>query len=137
MADLNPTNATVIPQDGSTRANGQAGVSVVQGDTLYLNAADNKLYKAVNTSDAAADVVGICLTLSTTDQPDIYLKSGKIDLDTTVVVGTAYVQSAAGLMTAITDVAHDTADWVTIIGIATTAAILDVNIQASGVQIPA
>ena len=136
MADLNPTDATVLPQAGSRRTKGIAGESLVQGATVYKSAADNKLYNAINTSAAAADVVGIALTISSVDQPVVYLTSGKIDLSTTVVVGTAYVQSAAGLMTAITDIAHDTADWVTIIGIATTAAILDVNIQASAVQIP-
>ena len=134
MADLNPTDATVLPLAGSRRTKGVAGESIVQGATLYKNAADSKLYNAIDTSQAAADVVGIALTISALDQPVHYLTEGPIDLSTTVVVGTVYVQSAAGLMAPITD--HFAADWVTTIGVAVTAANLDVNIQASGVQIP-
>ena len=135
MADLIPTAATVLPQTGSRRAKGQAGEAIAQGETLYRNEADGKLYLAIDTSAVTAEVVGIALTVSAADQPVIYLASGQIDLSTTVVVGTVYVQSASGNMAPITD--HFTADWVTTMGVAVTAAILDVSIQASGVQVPA
>lgn len=135
MAAISPTAASVVKAAGSTTATGTAGETITAGMSLYLGA-DNKIYKAQcdGTANQAA-CIGIALTGSSLDQPITYLSSGGINLGATLTVGETYVVGTAfGGINPIGDLVST--NYVTILGIATTASNLAVDIQVSATQKP-
>ena len=136
MADLTITAANVLAGAGSAKALGTAGEAITAGQSLYIKAADGLLYKAIDTSAAAAAAVGIALNNAGTGQPISYLTSGPITIGATVAIGSIYgVTDTAG---GIADVVERlTGDYVTILGVATTAAIIQVDITRGGVAVAA
>jgi hypothetical protein len=73
MADITITAANVLMSANGKSATGIAGETITAGQTLYLNSADNRLYKAdANASIATADCVGIALGGGAAGQPITY-----------------------------------------------------------------
>ena len=136
MADL--TTGTIKIGTDVTEANYQrvqVGEAVGGGDPLYLKSSDQKYWQAQADDSAEAEATGIALFAADADGYTIMLTGGSIDLGTTLVVGTTYVVSATkGAIAPITDLA--TGNYSTILGTATTAALLKMNIAASGVALP-
>jgi hypothetical protein len=129
------TAANVAAAAGSTVADGTAGEAVTQGQTLYKHT-DGKLYKALADTAAHAAAVGIALNAASANQPVRYLTAGGINPGAAVVVGTIYgVTDTAGGIGAISE--RSTADYITILGIATTTSNINVVINKSGVAVPA
>lgn len=131
MADLSQTAANVAVGASTTVTRSvQAGESVTQGMPLYTST-DGKVYQCDANDTAAKSAVeyialtpastdGYCLVALPSDTPGRSL----INLGATLAVGTVYAVSATkGAIAPIADITST--QYVTVIGIATTAALLD------------
>ena len=137
MADLSQTAANV--KQGSLNSptrRVQYGETITQGQPLYL-ATDGKWYRAdANDGVAKAVVGGIALTPGVADDggtiaiPSSTPGASLVNLGATLAVGTAYAVSATvGGIAPIGDITS--AQFVSIIGIATTTALLDFQTSIS------
>lgn len=134
MADLSVTAASVQLMSSANTQRVQAGeAGITQGMSVYMDTADSdKWKKCINTSAAAALAGGIALTPAGDDEYFLIVTSGKVDLGATLAVGEVYgVSDTAGKIRPVVD--DGTGDFVTILGVATAADALDVQIRASGV----
>jgi hypothetical protein len=137
LADLVITAANVLKGAGSTVSNGRAGGTVTAGQPVYQDAADANDWKPcdADASAAASAAIGIALHAAEDGQPLQILVDGPITIGATVAVGTIYITSdTAGGIRPSADV--DSADWVTILGVATSTTVIQININASGAQVP-
>lgn len=133
MADLVITAASVLAGTGSTKKNGTAGASVTAGQVIYLDSATNTLKLADNDSATAAarQPVGIALHAAGSGQPLTYLSKGPITIGATVAVGDVLcLSSTAGGIAPYADIASG--DYNTIIGIATSTTVVDVQLHSAG-----
>lgn len=136
MADLTITAANVLRTSGVI-AEGTAGATLTAGQPIYKDTSDNDEMKESDctTSATTAVVEGITLNGASDGQPVAYLKAGGVmNLGATLTVGEIYVLSTSGNISPEGDLT--TADYVTIIGVATTAALITLTLDASGVQVP-
>lgn len=136
MADLTITVASVLKGDGSTIRKGTAGASITAGQVVYLDSATDS-YKLADCDHATAALrspVGIALHGSLTGQPLQILVAGPITIGAALTAGVAYYLSGnAGGICPVADLA--TGDYPTVLGIATSASVLNVNIQEAGVAL--
>jgi NADPH-dependent curcumin reductase CurA len=123
MADLTQTAANVALGASTTPTRVvQFGVAVTQGNALYLSATDGKYYKADALTPGAQDAYGIVALPGSTPGQSL------INLGATLAKGEVYAVSAtAGAIAPIGDITSG--QYVTVIGIATTTALL--NFQPS------
>ena len=136
MADLSITAANVKAGSASTRVQlVQAGEAIDQGEPAYL-ASDGKYYQTdANDTAIKAQAKGIAITPASTDGYFLLAVDGLINLGATLAVGQIYVCSATkGGIAPYADLT--TNDFVTILGVATTTALLDINLLVCGVQNP-
>lgn len=136
MANLTQTAANVgLSGTGATISQVQAGEAVTQGMPVYRKS-DSKYWKAdANQTSEVAAAVGIALTAAAIDGYFVMVSAGKTDLGATLTVGETYVVSATvGAIAPIGDLT--TADYVTILGVASAADTLELNIKASGTVKP-
>ena len=136
MADITITAASVVPGGGATINYGTAGASVTAGQVVYLDSSTGtyKLADCDSATAAARSPVGIALHASASGQPLGVQTSGLITIGATVTAGVGYYLSGtAGGICPVADLA--TGDYPTFLGFATTAAILKLNIQESGVAL--
>lgn len=133
MADISVTAASVVPGSDAIYVDGTAGETITAGMTCYKSTSDSKWYKADNNDTAAKAVVGgISLNGASLNQPIRIQTGGTITIGATVAVGTIYVQSTtAGGIAPSADLA--TGNYVTILGVATTAAIIKLGLNVSGI----
>ena len=133
MADLSITAGNVVPDDGYSFVDGIAGETVTAGVGVYLKASDTRYWKAhCETSSATAVLAGIALNGAAAGQPVRIQTGGTITIGATVGVGTVYLLSTAGLFMPHGDIA--TSDYISPLGVATTAAKIKLGILVSGVQ---
>jgi hypothetical protein len=122
MATITLTSANVRVGASGTSSVGVAGETLVAGDMLYLKAADGKYWKAVNTTEAAADFVAVALTAASADGNVALLNNVNqithLDHSTAIwTQGKTYVVGdTAGTMMDAGDVS--TSDYVTVAGVA-------------------
>jgi hypothetical protein len=137
MADHSITASDVKPKSGAeyVLAQGIAGGTITAGQPLYQDATDSgDLKAAVNSAAATAAVVGIALSNAADQQPVRYLVRGSLTVTGNLTVARAYyVSPNPGGICLEADVAS--ADFATVLGVATNATTLEVNIQASGVSV--
>ena len=136
MADITVTAANVKAGSNNTRTSlVQAGETVPQGQPVYL-ASDGKYYQTdANDTAVKAQAKGIAITPASTDGYFLLGVDGLLNLGATLAVGQVYVCSATkGGIAPYADLT--TNDYVTILGVATTTALLDFNLVVSGVQKP-
>ena len=138
MTDITVTAASVAIQGtGGSLSRVVVGESVVQGQPGYLNTSDNKYYQC-DADDTAAKAVcaGIFLTPASTNGYAVLALSGtSVSFGATLTVGQTYVLSGnKGGIAPIADLAS--LDYVTHLGVASTAAILPLDINVTGVQVP-
>ena len=135
MADISVTAANVVPASGYKYTDGIAGETITAGQLVYLKAADNEYYKTDNDASATATVAGVALNGASNGQPIRVQHGGNINPGGTVVVGTIYCSSSTeGGIAPSTDLASG--DYVSVIGIGTTASNIALNIHNSGVAVP-
>ena len=112
----------------------KAGETLTPGQAVYLKT-DGKYWKADAGAILTASAVGITLTDAIADQEVVVARSGKVDLGATLTVGTVYVVSGtAGGIAPVGDT--PSSEYLTILGWATAADELLINIVATGQAIP-
>jgi hypothetical protein len=135
MADLSGITA-VRPTASTQYRLLEYGATIAAGNTVALSSNVAVLADA-DASSSLATTAGIAMTPGIDDGFGLVATAGSIILvGTTLTVGTTYVQSdTAGGIMPIADLA--TGDYVTILGVATSASQLLLDIAVSGVQVPA
>lgn len=140
MADLTQTPANVSIGNGVYTNIVTAGEAITQGMPVYQNALNSKYFQCDADAEDDAAAKGIALTPSSADG-DVFVlaytqgSSGSVDLGATLTVGEAYVVSTnKGAIAPIGDLT--TGDYVTVLGIASAADNLLLNINVSGVVKP-
>jgi hypothetical protein len=136
MANITQTAANVAAGSSATRVQlVQAGETITQGMPVYL-ASDGKYYQTdANDTAVKAQAKGIGVSPASTDGYFLMAVDGLINLGATLAVGQIYCVSATkGAIAPYGDLT--TNDFVTILGIATTTTLMDINIVISGVQKP-
>ncbi|BAQ18306.1 hypothetical protein [Methyloceanibacter caenitepidi] len=138
MTDVSITPANVLASGDARVSHGhKAGGTITAGMALYKEASTGK-YKAADADSGTEEVKNasaIALNGASDGQPLSILTKGKITIGGTVVAGTVYALSAAnpGGIAPLSDITTD--DDVIIVGVATTAAIIDVDFNNTGVTL--
>lgn len=135
MADLTITAASVLKGTGAVTTRGTAGTSITAGQVVYADSSDGGKYKLADctTSAATAAAVGIALHAAADEQPLQILTSGPITIGATVVAGTSYILSTSGGICP--DADKTTSDRVVRLGYASSASVLQIYIQNTGVTL--
>lgn len=95
MADLTITATSVVPGADASVQQGIAGETITAGNSLYIKAADGKLWKAQCDGTAEeATCVGVALNGAAPNQPVGYVTSGTVIIGATTSKATTYVVSA-------------------------------------------
>lgn len=134
MADVSGITDVRITSD-TTYSKVTYGATIAPGDTLYLDTTDNEYKLAdANGSATTATVAGIALTEGVDGGFGLMATGGSIYLvGATLSVGQAYVLSAtAGNIAPESDLIAN--DYVSHLGYATTANILQLSIKNTGAQ---
>ena len=131
MADLTITVGDVKKTDSTSIAEGIAGATITAGQPVYKDStASNKLKPADADVLASAAAVGIALHGASADQPLKYATSGNLTLSAVMTAGAVYVVSTtAGGIAPVADLGSG--DYVTLLGIATSATNLKLSISVS------
>ena len=131
MADLSITAADVKKTDTTLIAEGIAGGTITAGQPVYKDStASNKLKAADADVLASAAAVGIALHGASNDQPLKYAIGGNLTLSSVMTAGAVYVVSTnAGGIAPVADLGSG--DYVTLLGIATSATNLKISISVS------
>lgn len=132
MADLSVTASSVVPSSTASLITGTAGETITAGMPVYLKASDSKIYKAIDSTAAAAAVVGVAVCGASANQPVTYATAGDITYNSIFTAGVAYyISDTAGGLRAFAD--QSTGDYVTMVGVATSATVLHLVIYATGI----
>lgn len=137
MTDLSITAANVTARRGATIVRGIAGATITAGQVVYKNATTGK-YELADADGAAALRVGVGIALhaASNNQPLAIITKGGLNAGATVAIGTVYaLADEPGAICPVADLANG--DYVTTLGIGVTTSRIDVNIQVSGVAVPA
>lgn len=136
MADLTITAANVISMAGALVAHGTAGAAVTAGQAVYLDDAAGTYKLADNNSVtvAARAPDGFTLHAAATGQPIAVHTRGPLTIGAALTPGVAYYLSdTPGGVCPVADLASG--EYPSIVGIATSASVLDVKIQSAGVAL--
>ena len=94
MADITVTATSVVPISASIQS-GIAGETITAGQSLYIKAADGKLWKAQCDGTAEeATCVGVAMNGAAVNQPVAYVADGSVNIGATTSKATTYVVSA-------------------------------------------
>lgn len=134
MADLTITAASVLKGSSAQTEHGTSGATVTAGQPVYLDTAAGRyeLSDANSATPAARGVRGIALNGAADGQPLTIARSGPVTIGATLTPGAAYYLSAtAGGICPYADLT--TGDEVVQIGLASSASVLEIDIQDTGV----
>lgn len=136
MADISITATSVVKGALTTLNEGIAGATITAGQPIYKDPSAGYVLKPGQaTSSVAANVTGIALNGGAVGQTIKFATLGKYTPGGTFVVGQVYVVSAtAGGIAPYADLV--TGNYVTVLGIATTASELDLLIHVGGIAKP-
>ena len=136
MTDISITAANVVPGSGVKQTHGLAGEAITAGKWVYLDSATGKYMLADSNSATAAARTpdGVALNGASNNQPLTIASKGPVTIGGTLTAGVAYYLSdTPGGMCPVADVGSG--EYSCILGIATSASVLDIDIQASGVAL--
>lgn len=136
MTDISITAANVVAGEGSTVEHGAAGVAITAGQIVYRDPTTKKYLLADSNSAtvAARTPRGFALNGAAANQPLGVLTAGPITVGGTLTAGVAYYLSdTAGGLCPVADVGSG--EYSSIMGIATSTTVLNVDIQSSGVAL--
>lgn len=141
MADLVQTAANVAVGVNTSVQLVVAGEALTQGMPVYRSSLDSNYYKADADAEASAEVRGIAVTPASASGDRFVLASPKsgasadVNLGATLTQGETYVVSTnAGAIAPIGDLT--TGDYVTYLGVASSASILKMRLNPTAVQKP-
>lgn len=136
MTALVITAANVVAGAAGTKSLiGKLSETVTQGQVAYRDPATKKLGKAdADGAAALRSAVGIFLTAGSLNQPAVVHTEGPITIGAALVVGERYFvgETAGGL---IPSADLSSGEYVSYIGTAISASVLDVKIHNSGVAV--
>ena len=133
MADLTLVAADVVADFNATIKTGVAGEALSAGDVVYADSTDSDELKMAKHDGTAAQalVVGIVLADALDTATVSYISSGELALGGVLTKGIIYVLSANfGKIAVVAD--PGTGDYVTVVGVAKSAATLEVKFIVSG-----
>lgn len=137
MAEIVITPADVQKTSTTAISEGIAGGTITAGMAIYADSAAAGVLKACD-ADALASTacVGLALHGAASGQPLKYATAGDITLSSVMTVGRIYLvsQTTAGSLCVDGDIL--TGDFVTIVGVASTATNLKIQLNVSGVARP-
>jgi hypothetical protein len=136
MSDLIITAANVIAGTGARKILGTAGATITAGKVVYLDTSVSKYKLADNNSSTAAirSPKGIALNGASDGQPLVIIEEGPLTIGATLEPGAVYFLSdTPGGICPVADLASG--EYPTILGIATSTTVLDVDILESGVAV--
>lgn len=128
MADVTITASAVLASATATTENGTAGAAVTAGQTVYLSPTTGR-YELAD-ADGAADLRrprGIALNAAGIGQPLRIIKEGDLTMDGLTAGVTYYQSPTPGGIAPRADVL--TGDYVTVLGVAKSTAVLALDIQ--------
>lgn len=132
MADLTVTASSVLASAAATVVRtGVAGATVTAGQPVYSDSADENSLKPAQATAAKENATGIALHGAADGQPLSYVtKDSGFTPGATLIAGEIYVVSsaAAGGIAPIGDLT--TGDYVTILGVAKSASVLNLDLSA-------
>ncbi|UCI23684.1 hypothetical protein [Mesorhizobium sp. B2-8-5] len=135
MADLVITAASVVAGANAATETGAAGEAITAGQAVYRSSTTKKLMKA-DSNGASAEIrtpIGIALNGGALDQPIKFQKSGDITIGAALTPGVAYYLSdTPGGICPVADVG--TGEYVCLIGLATSASVLALDVRYTGVS---
>lgn len=135
MTDLSVTAANCVPGAGAViDKHSNAGETIAAGKAVYLDPTSKKWMLADSNSAtvAARTAGGIAVCSASLNQPLSVLKSGPITLGATLTANTPYYLSdTPGGICPVADVGSG--EYLCQIGIASTTALMNIDIQATGV----
>lgn len=137
MTDLTITAANVVAGANAVKKHVTAGETVTAGQTVYMDVTTRKYVKADADGAAALRVPeGIALNGASDGQPLTIQTEGDITIGATLTVGEIYVMSdtPGGIMP---EGDLEAGDYVTVLGVAKSASVLALKINASGAAVPA
>jgi hypothetical protein len=142
MADVTITASSVLHGSGANLEDGLSGEAITAGQAVYWKTSTRTWFKAKNSGTAAESgyATGSKVGVAVNSAPGVgqyvkVLRDGNLTAGGTLVVGTAYViGDAYGGIAPATDLGSS--DYVTVLGVATTAAILKMAPIISGVEVP-
>ena len=138
MAELTITSSSCLGTGTFTSAIAQAGQTITAGMVVYKKSSESKWYKSQNDGNSEESGVGVEMGISMTDsvladQYFVIIKSGTITIGATVVAGTSYyVGATAGAICLFSDIGTGGTKYITFVGYATTTAIINVSLNATG-----
>lgn len=133
MADLSITAANVVAGANARTESGVAGATITAGQVVYYDAvaSNYKLADCDSATVAARSPRGIALNGAAAGQPLSVLTKGPVTIGASLSGGVAYYLSGnAGGIAPVADLGSG--DYPTILGIATSASVLDVLVHESG-----
>lgn len=143
MAAISITAANVLKAiaqlnlPGSTIETGNLfGATVTAGQVVYRDSTASYALKLAQATVSANAAYGIALNGGSSGQPADIITKGLYNPGGTVVVGMVYCVSAAAAGAIVPYSDLTTGDYVTIIGVGITAALIYVNFSISGIAKP-
>lgn len=137
MADLVITAANVVAGTGARIENGTAGATITAGQVVYLDSTTTGKWQLADNNSATAAVRaprGIALHGASLNQPLAVQTEGPITIGAALTAGVAYYLSdTPGGICPVADLASG--EYPTVLGMATSTTVLDVDIQSSGVAL--
>jgi len=135
MADISITAANVVKGAGATVEQGIAGAAVTAGQWVYRDANGKYQLADSNSGTAIARTPrGVALNNAAANQPLMIARAGPVTIGGTLTAGvTYYMSDTPGGMCPVADVGSG--EYSCILGIATSASVLDIAIKASGVAL--
>lgn len=135
MADLNPTEASVLAAAGSSIGTGTSGATITQGQAIYLDTSDNTYKLADDGAASTALVAGIALNVASASQPIDFIKAGTLSFGSAITTAGApyFLSTTAG---ALMDTIPASGNQSVLIGIGLGTTSMQVGINNSQVAIP-
>lgn len=139
MADLTITAANVVAVAGGPTKTGIAGAAIAAGDIVYLDTATTGKWQLADSDAASAEArgltgnIGVALNTAALDQPLVVaLPGSRVALGAVLTAGAAYYLSdSPGKLCPVADITGG--DYFTLIGLASSTSILNIDVQYSGV----
>ncbi|MBB4235049.1 DUF2190 family protein [Rhizobium esperanzae] len=141
MADITLTPASVVAGTGATTKTGTAGAAIAAGDFVYLDTATTGKWQLADSDAASAEArgqtgnIGVALNSAAANQPIVVQTGGPVTLGAVFTAGqTLYLSDTPGKLCPLADITGG--DYYTIVGLASSTSVLNIDFQYSGVASP-
>ncbi|MGR9056076.1 hypothetical protein ACU8NH_09220 [Rhizobium leguminosarum] len=141
MADLTITAANVVAGASAQTKTGTAGATIAAGDIVYLDSTTTGKWQLADSDSASAEArgqtsnIGIALNSAALNQPIVVQTSGPVTLGAVLTAGQAlYLSDTPGKLCPVADITGG--DYYTLIGLAASTSVLNIDVQYSGVASP-